>query len=511
VNHSTKIRGRRRQESGTALLIALFSLLLVAVVAIAMVIASGTESSLSGNYKSATTVYYAARAGLEEARGRMHPKNPDYLNKGGPIFNGATFIPPATMQLTEVRYIINDPGASPNTPGNPYYDQEYFSEFNVAIENRNVFTIPSVSGVSGTQGPPYKWVRINPITEAALKTDVNADNTQDPITPLFYDKQHVDSSGATPVIRPGLIFNPALTANPGAVPSAVQAFEITSLAVLPNGSQKMLQYIVAGVPFNIPIPAALTLSGSNGNPATFKPPASTNTQFAVSGMDHDCNGNSLGIPKLPAIGVFPGTDIAGIKAAIPTANQPQYTGSGGTTPDIEDISALFPPNLMLPSQLDALAQSIIQNADAVVPQGTSWQQTSFLTSLNMSPSNPLVVVANGNLDITNWSHDGYGLLLVTGTFTYDPDTNWFGLILVIGAGNVGGDHMQYKTINGAMLVAQTRHSDGSLLPDAGGLGGATVSFASGMQGNGIAYSSCWAQRVIPTPKYSVISFHEIAQ
>jgi len=65
--------------------------------------------------------------------------------------------------------------------------------------------------------------------------------------------------------------------------------------------------------------------------------------------------------------------------------------------------------------IDAFAQTIIQNADAVVPAGSNSTQTAYLTSLGMSPTNVMTVVANGNLDISNWSHDGYGLLLVTGT------------------------------------------------------------------------------------------------
>ena len=70
---------RRSSENGIALLIAIFVLLLISVVAIALLVSSGTETALGANYRSSSTVYYAAIAGLEEARGRLLPKNPNYL------------------------------------------------------------------------------------------------------------------------------------------------------------------------------------------------------------------------------------------------------------------------------------------------------------------------------------------------------------------------------------------------------------------------------------------------
>ena len=46
------------------MLIAIFALLLISVVGIALVISAGTNSSLAGNYRTATSAYYAGMAGL---------------------------------------------------------------------------------------------------------------------------------------------------------------------------------------------------------------------------------------------------------------------------------------------------------------------------------------------------------------------------------------------------------------------------------------------------------------
>src|SRR5271165_3472993 len=73
--HLARTFRARTAESGVALLISLFALLLICVVGVALILASGTDSALTGNYHAATSVYYAAQAGLEEGRGRMLPKS----------------------------------------------------------------------------------------------------------------------------------------------------------------------------------------------------------------------------------------------------------------------------------------------------------------------------------------------------------------------------------------------------------------------------------------------------
>src|SRR5437879_10835056 len=95
----TPHRSRRKQsESGIALLIAIFALMLISVVAITLIGASGSESSLAGNYRSSTSAYYAGFAGLEEGRGRVLPSNHNYFDS----MAGVQSIPVVTL-----RYILN--------------------------------------------------------------------------------------------------------------------------------------------------------------------------------------------------------------------------------------------------------------------------------------------------------------------------------------------------------------------------------------------------------------------
>jgi len=88
---STYNSRRKQRESGVALLVAIFVLMLISVIAISLIVASGGESALEGNYRSSAAAYLAGTAGLEEARGRLLKKNADYFNN-----TIANFIPTAT-------------------------------------------------------------------------------------------------------------------------------------------------------------------------------------------------------------------------------------------------------------------------------------------------------------------------------------------------------------------------------------------------------------------------------
>jgi hypothetical protein len=484
-----KLRGttrKRRSEAGIALLISIFVLLLISVVAIALIVSSGTESALAGNYRNATGVYYAALAGLEEGRGRLLGKNLNSFKNTAP-----GFLPPpgATLPMGSPVYVINPVGGETVAPwdlssGNAYADNEFNPEFassGYSLPNPSP-TTPSLSTVAGIQGPLYKWVRINAVSQKSLHLGANT-------TPLYYDGTNLNTTS-----------------------TGAQVFEITSLAVLPNGSQKMLQYIAAPVPVILPnFPAALTIATST-NGATFTSPTS-NGSYNVSGIDLTTVPFCTAGPAVDAIGVFDNSDVTNVTGGIlPMGMRPQYTGKT-SAPDVANVSGVFPLNLLKPSQMDNLAQTIIENSDLIItpspppPLGTAHQSDLPTTT---SPTNPLTIVVNGNLDLTAWHHTGYGLLLVTGNLFYDPDVSWNGIILVIGQGTITGGNGGSGQINGAVLVAKTRDPGLNLLPDPN-LGAASVVFNSNMGGNGIQYSSCWINNSLPTASYKILSFHEIAQ
>src|SRR5437899_3353141 len=96
------IKKRNSSQNGVALLVAMITLLLISGVAVAMIVASGAETSINGNYRSSSSAYYASLAGLEEGRGRLLPASSNTIV-------GTSGIPPfgTVMPVTQVTYIAN--------------------------------------------------------------------------------------------------------------------------------------------------------------------------------------------------------------------------------------------------------------------------------------------------------------------------------------------------------------------------------------------------------------------
>lgn len=485
---------RRRSEEGIALLIAIFVLLLISVVAIALLVSSGTETALGANYRSSSTVYYAALAGLEEARGRLLPKSPNY-------FGASVISPGTTFPLGQTLYVINRLSGETIDPwdsSNLYYDKEYQSEFGVPASSASWQSVYSVwdNNVQGIPGPTFKWVRINAVTEASLYIDVNYSGAYNSTTPIFYDLAHLDSLGNP---WPSLIqsFSPPS--------SAVQALELTALAYLPNGSQKLLQYLVAPIALNLNFPSALTM---DGNDVTFS--VASSPSFWVNGNDQFGVGACTpGATPVAGVGYSNSSDSSqsNITTAIPSANDTHYTGLGGTTPNVNYVSPGLAANLQTVSGLDSLVQTITQNADVVI-NGPATQSNMPAA---MSATNPMTVVVNGDLTFNGWHGVGYGLLLVTGTFTYDPDASWNGIVLVIGKGIIYSYQGGTGQFNGAVFLATTVDGSGNPLPPGSPLGSPSFDFTPGSGSYGIYYSSCWVKYAQTPMTYKVLSFHEIPQ
>jgi hypothetical protein len=495
MNARSTVRKHRREE-GIALLISIFILLLISVVAIALVVSSGTESSLAGNYRSATGVYYAALSGLEEARGRLLTKNANSFKSTAPANFSLSPLP-----IGYVNYVLN-PSPTDNQATmltTTYPDNEYAIEFGAppapatTSTTLSMWTSPPLSTSLSLPGPLYKWVRINAVSEKSINLDVDNDTVKDN-NPLYYD-------GAKFTINPT---------------GAQQVLAITSLAVLPNGSQKLLQYLTATTPLNLTFPSALTL---DGNTPQFTAP--TSPSFWVHGNDQGsvgtCNPNptpfiAVGYTSGPLSNFLQPTNPAG----VPIGLQDHYTnGVVASNPDI--VAVTLSPNLQTVAGLNTLVKTIQDNADVVVNHNATQADLPG----GMSPTNPMTIVVNGDLILSSWHGTGYGLLLITGdmtnastpAFTYDPDASWNGIILVIGKGWMYSHQGAYAAtqILGAVLLAKTVNSSNNPLPPSSLPTSSyfDFSYSSATNPYGIGYSSCWIQAAMPILPYKVLSFHEI--
>src|SRR5512146_2275150 len=118
---STGILKKKRKEKGIALLIVIFALLLVTGIALAMMSTSDTESQINRNYRDSQRAYFAALAGIQEARVRL--------------LTDASVAPSGTPSMANNKsaiYILN-PNATdsvqPWSTSNAYFDDELCHEY----------------------------------------------------------------------------------------------------------------------------------------------------------------------------------------------------------------------------------------------------------------------------------------------------------------------------------------------------------------------------------------------
>ncbi len=475
-------RCRKRAETGVALLIAIFTLLLIAVVAISLIVAAGMETSLSGNYRSSTSAFYAAKAGLEEGRGRLLPKNPDYFNTTAPTFVPA--LGAAPLALHEVRYITN-PAGGENVLA-VYPDVEYDTEFGSgSLGGATVKTIASISPVGAVPGALYKWVRINPITEASINMDVNGDHTIDATTLLYFDGLHLN-----------------LTA------TGTQALEVTSLAVLPNGTQKLLQYVVAPMQFTLGFPGAVTATGTYSGATSF---GNQTPGFGISGFDF-CNP----VREQYAVSGTNSSSVTNLSTALSPANN--YPGIGGSAgpPAVASLgnssAAMqnFPDPLHPGQTLDLTSIAGLNQLVSEIQSVADYTTPDCSTTSNLgSATNPTVVVVTGNCSLSgNPSPPGAGILLVQGDVQY-VDHPYDGLILAIGTGAFHQQAARSTHFYGSLFLAQTVNPvTGVPLATPGA---PTLDWLGGGGNPNLQYDGCIVANAEPAITYKPLSFREISQ
>jgi len=207
---------KKRKQRGVALLIAIFALLLVTGIALAMLAMSDTETSINANYRDSQKAYFSALAGIQEARVRILAENTNVVSggSGGVLPNGGTAGMPANSNATGVVYILNSNGTDtiqPWTTTDNFYDDELchesypslsatWNDVNKQLSNVNCTTTPGASGwyTTKTSTDPntgtsaaldYKWVRISEKENRSswpfnvADTSVSANNN----TPVCWD------------------------------------------------------------------------------------------------------------------------------------------------------------------------------------------------------------------------------------------------------------------------------------------------------------------------------------
>jgi type II secretory pathway pseudopilin PulG len=408
-------RGTRSdfRDRGIALLLAMIIIIILSGLAVSLVLLTDSQVRLGQTAQAQGRVFYAALAGLAEARGRMNGSAPDTITSLLPI------------SVSQVLYIVNSRSSDPVQPTNPmspYYDSEYSNEFTGGFAS--VTVLPNINsdqpGAGTSTAIPYKWVRITLMSEASAHRDINQDGVLTS-TPIYWDgtQQTLSSAGGSLV------------------------FVLTALAVDSTKVMKILQTEVAGTPGGgtfaplapMATASSLSVTGNSSSPNIF-----------VDGTDH--NTGDAGCPA--PVAALPGI-LSGGAATVSSAS---VTGNPATQSNV----APFPQSVSsLLSQFQTSATAITSaDPSHVTSSGTGY--TAYGTTLGTQPSggNPgtvAVVYADNPLTIIGGANSGYGVLLVNGNLTVIGDFNYQGVMIVNGQVNFTPFHHRTIVMSGAVLGA----------------------------------------------------------
>src|ERR1700686_3036953 len=114
----------RHSECGVALLVAIFTLLLITAIGAGMIMLTNTDTITSANFRDEQTALFGAKAGIEEVRDRMRTNASNSLN--------GSFPTAVLGNASSVLYVLNPTNAEADPPwvtnGAAYPDTQYCSE-----------------------------------------------------------------------------------------------------------------------------------------------------------------------------------------------------------------------------------------------------------------------------------------------------------------------------------------------------------------------------------------------
>jgi hypothetical protein len=445
VSSGLSMPQQNSNERGIALLLALFALVVVTSIGLGMMFLTDTETSVNSNFRDEQTAYYAAKAGLEEARDRMRTAATNSIS--GSL--------PAALpgNANSILYITNpsasDSTISPWTSTDKYFDDEICKEFTCGGTAQpstwHLTSGTASSTYAASPVMPYKWMRV------MLKTNQSAAGTSNV---MYVNGSNSPTSANYQACWNGSNELVGSTTCSGTYP----VYELTALAVTPSGTRRMLQYEVARVDVNVDAAVETKLAQTWGD--------------ALNGT-----GNSDPSP------------VCGWPAAYGAESASTITEPGGG--NITGKGSGLNPNATISLDTAALVNKLKTGATAIDAGGTgitgSGSPTAYsgphavlgtaptvvyngngdVTSIT-TPGSPTTFYSNG--DLTLGTHtlsgaavSGQGVLLVNGNLTIDISNgfNYFGLIVVTGNISMTANSSTSATsnIHGAILGGGTFNSN----------------------------------------------------
>lgn len=528
-----------RSERGIALFIAIFTLLLITAIAAGMIMLTNTDTSISSNFRDEQTAFFGSKAGLEEVRDRLRSNAKDGSGNSVslmallPGIGSPSNPPPLPGSANGIVYVTNPLNGETDTPwslnaaASAYPDDELCNEMNY-LNNPGQNGCNSGKPLPGPSGwftaasanayyaanpvQPWKWVRFNVktnLTSSGTSNAIGVDGSGSDHTQLVCwngtNEFTIPSASIQSCPAYGALQVPALTFQP--------VYVLTSLAVTPSGSRRMVQMDVAAD--TIPgIPGAMVLDGDI-LPADWGP--GNSNAFHACGTDQaSCHGSTPVPPtngttcppagSEPAIGAYDAGSLGSIQTAFqgPPDRSGNYTGSPGGSANVS--TSLTNGGLTTVQGLQALVNTVTSGALAANIYNNAGG--SAITSLTNTGSTgaPVTNVVTGDASLSSFS--GAGILLVEGNLSFSGKPNFDGLILVIGKGSLSFSGGGNGVIDGAVLVANLYDSGGHLITS-GAPGEPNIGFSGGGSMT-VQYDSCWVAAMNQSSPYKSLGVREMA-
>lgn len=516
-------------ETGFALLIAIFILLLLTAIGAGMVTMTNTDSSISSNFRDEQSAYFAAKAGIEEVRDRFRSGASNTLS--GNIYFSTSNLPGQTTGGPGVLYITNPLTGDTVTPWVTNGGQTVYADDEICTELANTSN-PCAGGITGVPSGswyttttystayapatglrlPWKWARITAKTNLTSSGTTASGSTVASVDGNSADVNYRVCWSGTQEVAISATTYASCGAYPASPSPYLPVYVITAMAQTPSGSRRMVQAETTLTTFPT-IPGPLVFDGAS---PVYTVPSSN--AFGVDGTNYSSPTNangpgascSAGQPNEYALGGLGSAAASTLQTDADSKKPANYTGLPPTPPtlpaSVGDVT----------SQLGSLAT--IQGLDALVSSVTlvAGNEGNVYTSSNPTIANPGTIAApqvnviQGDATIGgNWT--GAGILLVTGNLTFTGKFTYDGIILVIGKGSVtknGSGGQMDGSLFVANLYSGTPPTYGALLPATSAPGIPTVNWNGG--GNfQMNYDSCWSTAMSQSLAWRIVAMREI--
>ena len=276
---------------------------------------------------------------------------------------------------------------------------------------------------------------------------------------------------------------------------------IKSTGYGPRGARKQLEAVIQKNFFNgLSAPATLTLVG----PRTTSSPATTFLFDPGSSNVATYTGDDVASTDIiPPIGTTSSTNLQTVEASVD--GQPPHPFNGDVIGTPTDVSIETPEWLQNPEKLDTAIKALYAVANSsgrYFPSGVLPTGTNPYGDHDAAQG---ITFLDGNAEFTG---EGGGILVVTGTLTLKGDFSFRGLIVVTGRGGVQRQGAGNGSIEGNMVIAPYVNS--GVLPssepvgtsflapqyDLSGGGNSTIAYNSSTIGNGLVAVSNFVLGVV---------------